>query len=144
MANVSKGKRAAKKIVLAVTVVLLLFFMFSASGIYIYLKRYGYGAKEFPRTMAVFLGLSNGFTVGETKCGTENMNVFIGKHGYIYDDLFEKNGYYESDRMGTIGYYNKSGDRNEPCDFIIRDTEYWCTFFRIYEISEDYRIEDFS
>lgn len=144
MANVSKGKRTAKKIIIAVITVLLLFIIFSACNIYNYLRRYGYGAKELPRTMAVFLGLSDGFTVGETEYGTEHMNIFIGRHDYIYDDLFEKNGFYQSDRMGIVGYYNKSGDENDPRDFIIVMTGDWCTFFRVYEISADYRIEDFS
>ena len=131
-----------KKFVLTLIVLFSLFFIATEVCIMKYLKEYGYGIKELPQTTLVYFRLSNGFTVGET----DSQTVFIGRSDYIYDKLFEKNGYYESDRMAMDGFYSKIGEikeNNHTYDFRIYLSDDWCHWFRIYYIGKKYPIESF-
>lgn len=131
-----------KKFVLTLIVLFSLFFIATEVCIMKYLKEYGYGIKELPQTTMVYFRLSNGFTVGET----DSQTIFIGRSDYIYDKLFEKNGYYEADRMAMDGFYNKIGEikeNNHTYDFLISSSDDWCHWFRIYYIGKKYPIENF-
>ncbi len=131
-----------KKFVLTLIVLFSLFFIATEVCIMKYLKEYGYGIKELPQTTLVYFRLSNGFTVGET----DSQTIFIGRSEYIYDKLFEKNGYYESDGMGMDLFYSKIGEikeNNHTYDFRIYLSDDWCHWFRIYYIGKNYPIENF-
>ncbi|MDE6672040.1 MAG: hypothetical protein K2K16_07560 [Ruminococcus sp.] len=131
-----------KKFVLTLIVLFSLFFIATEVCIMKYLKEYGYGIKELPQTTMVYFRLSNGFTVGET----DSQTIFIGRSDYIYDKLFEKNGYYEADRMAMDGFYSKIGEikeNNHTYDFLISSSDDWCHWFRIYYIGKKYPIESF-
>ena len=134
----------AKKIRKISFVLLLLFtvfFLFSEISIYRNLKRYGYGMNELPETTLVYFHISKGFTVEN-----DNQNsVFIGRHSYIYEDVFDNKGYYEADRMGLDGFYQKKDEENNNhvFDFCITSTRDWCHWFRVYRLSDGYTIEDF-
>ncbi len=132
-----------KKVILTLIILFSIFFIATELCIMKYLKEYGYGIKELPQTTMVYFRLSNGFTVGQTEKGA---NIFIGRSDYIYDEVFEKKGYYEADRMGLDGFYNKVGEIKEndyTFDFWISSTNDWCHWFRIYYISKNYPIENF-
>ena len=131
-----------KKIVTCILVVLVLYSTITIGGIYKYLKEYGYSAYALPQTLAVYFGLSNGFTVYEIP--DSETSVFIGRHDYIYEELFNKYGYYEIDRMGLVGYYKKNDSTSEYYDFGIGSQNDLCHWFRIYRISKGYKIEDFQ
>lgn len=80
----------------------------------------------------------------------ENISQWINdgkrRHDYIYEDIMEKNGYYECDRMGEAGFYSKISEErtNEfDHDFCIVSKNDWCFWFRVYSINNGYRIEDF-
>ncbi|MBQ8514095.1 MAG: hypothetical protein IJ496_01700 [Ruminococcus sp.] len=137
----AKKKHAFKRVLIGAAALLLLYILITLTGISGYLIKYGYGIKELPRTIAVYCNFSDGFTVDETESGR---SVFIGRPDYIYDTLAEDSGYYESDRMGLVRYYNKSGEEAEPADFYIHASDDWCHWFRVYEMSDGYRIEDFQ
>ena len=125
-----------------IIIILIAYFVSSVQGTYKYLVQYGYGKEELSKTLAVHFGLSKGFTVEEDDGA--GFSTFIGDHNYIYKGLFKKNGYFEFDRMGTVGYYNKSNDEKDPRDFLVSSTSDWCHWFRIYRISDGYKIEDFE
>lgn len=131
-----------KKILMALVICILLYLTVTISGTLHYLKEYGYGINELPKTLAVYFRLSNGFTVEENR-ETGNSR-FIGNHDYIYKKLLKKHGYYEFDRMGLVGYYNQSGNETDEQTFAIVSGKDWCHWFRIYSISDRYRIEDFK
>lgn len=134
-----------KKIKITILVVLALcvyFILFTELNILTYLKRYGYGTKELPQTTLVYLHLSEGFTVDNDG----EYSTFIGSHSYIYDYVFGKKGYYEADRAGLAGFYDKKAgtkENDDANDFFIISTGDWCHWFRIYELSGGYTIEDF-
>ena len=131
-----------KKIVIVILAVTLLELTISIGGTYKYLREYGYSANYLPQTLAVYYGLSNGFTVYDKP--DSDVCVFIGRHAYIYEDLFNKYGYYEIDRMGLLGYYGKAGDNGNGASFELMSHDEWCHWFRVYSISNGYRIEDFK
>ncbi|MBQ3110023.1 MAG: hypothetical protein IJC69_02640 [Clostridia bacterium] len=130
-----------KRIALVALATLVLYIFVTIGGAYKYLKEYGYGANYLPQTLAVHYGLNNGFTVSE-KDG--DVSVFIGRHDYIYEELFSKYGYSEIDRMGNLGYYGKDDDNGEENSFEIMSKHEWCHWFRLYSISNGYRIENFK
>ncbi|MBR1593050.1 MAG: hypothetical protein IJ666_08620 [Ruminococcus sp.] len=135
----SKG---LKKFLSAVLIIFIFFFIISEIFIYKYLKSYGYGTKELPKTTLVYFQLSKGFTVDEE----ENYSVFIGRHSYIYDDFLNKKGYYKSDQMGLVYSYreeNKSYSSDNIHAFSITASNDWCHWFRVYRIGGGYKIEDF-
>ena len=108
-------RAAIKKAVKAGLIVLVIFFIITEGCIYRYLKLYGYGIDELLGTTLVYFHLSQGFTVNSW----DEHSVFIGRHDYIYDEMFEKNGYYQVDRMGEVGFYHKAV---QPFDFNIIST----------------------
>lgn len=133
-----------KNVFLALLVLCFVFFIFTELCILKYLREYGYGIKELPQTTLVYFRLSKGFTVGTNE--VNQANIFIGRSEYIYEDVFEKNGYYEADRMGLDGFYHAKDEVKENENthgFMIYSTRDWCHWFRIYQISRDYPIENF-
>jgi len=130
-----------KKIILVLFILVAVFFVGTELCIMKYLKEYGYGIKELPQTTMVYFNLSKGFTVERTD---DNHSVFIGRSNYIYDKVFDRKGYYESDRMGLDGFYSKKGEGREDNyhDFSIVSSNDWCHWFRVYEIS-GHTIEEF-
>lgn len=138
-------KRKKLKISLLVFFILLLcvnFFIFTEIKIMTYLNEYGYGEDKLLQTTLVYFHLSNGFTVEEN----EEYSDFIGRHSDIYEDVVAKKGYYEADRMGNTAFYNKKGEtktNERTFDFSIFSTGDWCHWFRVYSITDGYKIEDF-
>lgn len=135
-------KRKKIKISLLVLLALCVYFIiFTEINMLTYLKRYGYGTKELLQTTLVYLHLSEGFTVHNEG----EYSVFIGRHSYIYDNVFGREGYYEADRMGNAGFYNKkdNAEENRNFDFQVISTGDWCHWFRVYKLSGGYTIEDF-
>ena len=131
-----------KKVVLGILILIILYFSITVGGIYKYLKEYGYSAYALPQTLAVYFGLSDGFTVYEIP--NSETSVFIGRHNYIYEEIFEEQGYYEADRMGLLGLYNKTNVMTDEKDFSVMSHDEWCHWFRLYSISDGYKIEDFK
>lgn len=95
-------KKVLKYILIISLILVIAFVLLNEYCMLGYLESYGFGIKELPRTNLVFLGISKGFTVSSD----EDWTTFIGRHDYIYEDLMEKNGYYECDRMGDAGFYS--------------------------------------
>lgn len=126
-------------IIAVIAALIIIYLCITFGGVYKYLTEYGYGIKELPKTAAVYFNISKGFTVKEN----DDYTIFIGNHDYIYKDLFAKKGYYEADRLGLVGLYNKSGIDTDPKDFSVFSTDDWCHWFRIYRITGDITIEDF-
>lgn len=136
-----KKRSPLKKVIVIFFILFCMFFIATEAGIMKYLKEYGYGIKELPQTTMVYFHLSKGFTVEEI----DGVSTFIGRHDYIYDRVFEKKGYYETDRLGSAGYYKKGEDKKgeHNFDFSIYSTDNWCHWFRVYQMNKDYTIEDF-
>lgn len=131
-----------KRIALVALAVLVLYAFVTLGGAYKYLKEYGYGANYLPQTLAVHYGLNNGFTVYEKE--NSDVSVFIGRHDYVYEEIFSKYGYSEIDRMGNLGCYGKGDDNSTETSFEILSKPQWCHWFRLYSISNGYRIENFK
>lgn len=134
-----------KKIVLVILSLFFVFFVTTELCILKYLKKYGYGIGKLPETTLVYFHLSNGFTV---RCNSKDNSIFIGRHDYIYGDIFSENGYSLYDPTGESFYgksfhYNKN-DNNSSDSFCCCLTDDWCHWFRIYELSPGYKIEDFK
>ena len=130
------------KISVYVLTAILVYLAITIGGICKYLKEYGYSVDILPQTLAVYFGFSEGFTVEEIDGET---SVFIGKHDdYIYEEIFNKHGYQEIERMGLVGFYKSSDSTNEHYDFRISSQKEWCHWFRVYKISDGYKIEDFK
>ena len=135
-------RKKIKIVLLALPILCVIFFLFTEMNIMKYLKEYSYGEEELLQTTLVYFHLSEGFTVGNEG----EYSVFIGRHSDIYEDVVGRKGYYEADRMGTTGFYNKKGEIKEEehiFDFTITSTEDWCHWFRVYKLSDGYKIEDF-
>lgn len=133
--------RKIKKIFVVLLILFVVFFIGTELCIMKYLKEYGYGIKELPQTTLVYFHMSKGFTVERID---DSHTVFIGRSDYIYDKVFDKKGYFESDMMGMDIFYSKKGEYKEDnhYDFSIFLSDDWCHWFRIYEIGK-YTIEDF-
>lgn len=134
--------KKAKKIILVFLIMFALFFVYTEIMIYSYLKDYGYGFKELPQATLVYFHLSDGFTVDTTEHGS----TFIGRHDYIYDEVFLWKGYFESDQMGMVVYYAEIGKdypEGNACSFSVFCSNDWCHWFRVYELSGGRKIEDF-
>lgn len=137
----TKGKRTKLKIFITIIIILLLYAGIIIGGTYKYLKEYGYGVDELPKTLAVYFHLSKGFTVEKEESGD---SIFIGREDLTtYTHFAEKRGY-KSEQYGSMIAYIQSNSKNEEWDFSITATEEWCHWFRIYIIDNDYRIEDFD
>ncbi|MBQ9807793.1 MAG: hypothetical protein IJM55_02885 [Ruminococcus sp.] len=120
------------------------FVLLTVCGIYFYLYRFGYGLRELPKTLAVFCHLSDGFTVEERQYGDRAYTVYIGRNdSEHYTDLMEEKGYEETDRRGAVGVYSIPAEGSDT-SFSIAETLEWCFWFRLYEIDNGYRIEDFE
>lgn len=83
-------KKIIKPIVVIFTI-LLGYICVNSVIIYHYLHEYGYGINELLKTVAVWMRVSDGFTVPES----DNADFFIGRSysGY-YKKMCEKKGYY--------------------------------------------------
>ncbi|MCM1314261.1 MAG: hypothetical protein NC040_02785 [Muribaculaceae bacterium] len=128
-----------KKIVLIILSLFVIFFVATEVCILKYLKEYGYGISKLPETTLVYFHLSKGVTV---HCNNKDNSIFIGRHDYIYDDIFSENGYSLYDQMGENFYYKN--DNNSSGSFCCYLTTDWCHWFRIYKLSPRYKIEDFK
>ncbi|WP_028510076.1 hypothetical protein [Ruminococcus sp. NK3A76] len=129
-----------KKALTATAILIALFFVLTEACILYYLKSYGYGIKELPQTTLVYFHLSEGFSVDDS-------GRFIGRHSYsFYNELFEEKGYYKSDQMGLDLFYKKTGNKNDDHhhDFVLSCCNEWCHWFRLYDLTDDMRIEDFT
>ena len=94
--------------------------------------------KELPNTVAVYLHLSEGFTVGKDKDGT----TFIGRHdSEIYLDYLDSEKYYCEQMGSDIFYYDA---KTNELLFSIGFTGQWNHWFRVYRIFGDCKIEDLS
>lgn len=131
-----------KKVILTLIILFSIFFIATELFIMKYLKEYGYGIKQLPKTTLVYFHLSKGFTVS-----TEGKHsIFIGRDSYIYDDFLQKKGYYKSDQMGLVYAYRKEGkdySADNVHEFHITASNDWCHWFRVYGIGGGYKIEDF-
>ncbi|MCI8641290.1 MAG: hypothetical protein HFJ59_05415 [Clostridia bacterium] len=127
-----------KKVIILFAFLFLAYFVFTVINIKYYLKEYGYSIKELPKTIAVYFHLSKGFTVEQNE---NDKSIFIGRHNYIYDNVFKKNGYYNSERLGNSVIYIKN-ENGKQIRLYVLSTDDWCHWFRIYKI-EGAKIEDF-
>ncbi|MDE6780715.1 MAG: hypothetical protein K2J40_04550 [Ruminococcus sp.] len=130
-----------KKIVLVILSLFVLFFAATELCILKYLKEYGYGISKLPETTLVYFHLSNGFTV---HCNNKDNSIFIGRHDYIYDDIFSENGYSMTSEVFCREAFYYKNDNNSSDIFCCYLTDDWCHWFRIYELSPGYKIEDFQ
>ena len=99
----------------------------------------GYSASELWGATKVFYNISRGVTVDSSSDG--KMSVFIGRKKNDYDKYFEDKGYKKIYELDGKEYYGKNSDQS---DFAIEETDKTCTWFTIYEISEEYPIESFD
>ena len=137
----AKKHKKAKTIIVTCLILFALFFTYTEIMIYSYLKQYGYGFKELPQATLVYFHLSDGFTVDTNEHGS----TFIGRHDYIYDEVFLWKGYFESDQMGMVVYYAEIGKdhpEGNACGFSVFCSNDWCHWFRVYELSGGRKIED--
>lgn len=133
--NLKSNKKLIIVLIISIVVFLILWVGYTLYQISYYLKEYGYGMNELPKTVAVYFHLSKGFTVEEVE--ETGASIFIGRHNYIYDDVLKKKGYEQIDRNGTlIIYKNKDGSIIK-----IGEQSEWCHWFRVYVITD--RIENF-
>ena len=72
------------KPILVIFAIVVLFIGINSICIYKYLSEYGYGIKELPQTVAVWLRLSDGFTVEVNDDEDSHSTLFIG-HSDIQD-----------------------------------------------------------
>ena len=137
----TKRKRTKLIIFITITIILLSYAGITVGGTYKYLKEYGYGVDELPKTLAVYFHLSKGFTVEEKVNGD---SIFIGRENLtVYNYFAAKHGY-KNEQYGLTLAYKQSNSKKEVWDFSITATEDWCHWFRVYIIDNDYRIEDFD
>lgn len=134
----SKKNLIIKIIIIVFILLFMAYFIVTLININHYLNKYGYSIKELPKTVAVYFHLSKGFTVEQNEDGS---SIFIGRHYYIYDDVLNKKGYYESDRLGLLVVYTKNGTK-ESSKLNLLSTDDWCHWFRIYKM-DGAKIEDF-
>ncbi|WP_199669489.1 hypothetical protein, partial [Eubacterium sp. AF16-48] len=87
-------KKTWIKPILVIFAIVVLFIGINSICIYKYLSEYGYGIKELPQTVAVWLRLSDGFTVEVNDDEDSHSTLFIG-HSDIQDYIkkYEKAGY---------------------------------------------------
>lgn len=120
------------KLIVVIFTILLGYICVNSAIIYNYLREYGYGINELPKTVAVWMRVSAGFTVAES----DNADFFIGRSysGY-YKKMCEKKGYYV-EQMGRDMTATNSQKRYESIYFG-PDIDVWCHWFRLYEICSD-------
>lgn len=138
MTLTEKTKRRIKKTAIIILSAFAAFLILSSAAIINYLYKYGFGLREYPKTLAVYLHLSKGFTVSENDGGS----VFIGRHDYIYDDLLEEKGLYEEQGDSSFLYYYTNRNCDGKYKFCIYMENEWCHWFRVYTVS-DGKIEDY-
>ena len=134
----SKHMSRLVKCAVIIALVLIAFVIFSLFRMNYYLNEYGYGKNELPKTAAVYFHLSKGFTVLEYDNGD---SCFIGRSAGTYNDILEKNGWHEVNRLGTVGYYKKYNGKDEPKSIEVLSSDDWCNWFRVYYIHSG-KIED--
>ena len=122
-----RNGKLIRKIITFVTIILLIYFIFTLISINHYLNKYGYSIKELPQTVAVYFHLSKGFTVQQTE---NNKSTFIGRHDDIYEKLLKKQGY-KADRYGAGVFYTKN-ENGKQIKLSIIGTSSWCHWFRVY------------
>ena len=130
-----------KKIVLIIVSLFLVFFVATELFILKYLKEYGYGIRKLPETTLVYFHLIDGVTVF---CNSKDNSIVIGRHDYIYDDIFSEKGYSCTEEIFFEKAFRYENDNNSGDSFWCYLTDKWCHWFRIYELSPGYRIEDFK
>ncbi|MBR1764525.1 MAG: hypothetical protein IJ746_03940 [Ruminococcus sp.] len=129
-----------KRVLIVLAVGLLAFLLLTEVCIYTYLREYGYGMKELPRTTLVYFHLNNGFTVKEKN----GESTFIGRNAIIYEDMLEDRGYKKVDQMGIDLFYKKgdASDDGRRYDFNLVIGNEGCHWFRLYYLSNGYTIEE--
>lgn len=145
MTEQKNSKRIIKRTAIALPLIFAAFLILSSAAILYYLNEYGYGIEEYPKTLAVYLRLSKGFTVSDNNdnaVGGESL--FIGRSDYIYDEVLEKNGWYQTDQMGNLLFYSTADntDNENESRIVITLTGDWCHWFRVYAVSSG-DIEDY-
>lgn len=123
------------KPILVILAIVMLFIGANSIFIYKYLSEYGYGIKELPQTVAVWLRLSDGFTVEVNDDGDDSSTLFIGHSDLLYYLRKYENKGYEVEQMGSdviIHNYKTEGDYVG-----IGGMEEWCHWFRVYCFSSD-------
>ena len=133
------------KPILVILAIVMLFIGANSVFIYKYLNEYGYGIKELPQTVAVWLGLSDGFTVQVNNDEEYHSTLFIGRSYFdYYIKKYEKAGYTAIQEGSDISIDSKS----DKSHISIGGMEEWCHWFRLYIISTDdgdiVKIEDYK
>ena len=131
-----------KRITAGILIIFILVILVIVGGTYKYLREYGYTVYALPQALSVYFGVSEGSTIYEIlDCES---SIFIGKSDYDYSWFFQKHGYDQVDRYGSVVYYKKQDSINEFYDFVVWSTDNWCYFFRLCSIGNGYKIEDFK
>lgn len=137
------------KPILVIFAIVVLFIGINSICIYKYLSEYGYGIKELPQTVAVWLRLSDGFTVEVNDDEDNNhFTLFIGRSDIQdYIKKYEKAGY-TAEQEGSDISIDKSNSQDDKLHVGIGGMEEWCHWFRIYILYTDnediIKIENFK
>ena len=126
------------KPILVIFAIVVLFIGINSICIYKYLSEYGYGIKELPQTVAVWLRLSDGFTVEVNDDEDNNhFTLFIGR-SYLqyYIKKYEKAGY-TAEQEGSDISIDKSNSQDDKLYISIGGMDEWCHWFRVYSLFTD-------
>ena len=126
------------KPILVIFAIVVLFIGINSICIYKYLSEYGYGIKELPQTVAVWLRLSDGFTVEVNDDEDNNhFTLFIGR-SYLqyYIKKYEKAGY-TAEQEGSSIIVDENNSQDDKLHISIGGMDEWCHWFRVYSLFTD-------